>query len=69
MKKVGKKVQQLTFWPKLKWPNCQIKQKTIIEKYHHGVLEHFSVEVKSNDEGIKDLNNITRVIMKRKKNQ
>jgi hypothetical protein len=33
------------------------------------VLEHFCVEVKSNDEGIKYLNTITRVIMKRKKNQ
>jgi hypothetical protein len=32
-------------------------------------LEHFCVEVKSNDERIKDLNYITRVIMKRKKNQ
>jgi hypothetical protein len=32
-------------------------------------LEHFCVEVKSNDEKIKDLNNITRLIMKRKKNQ
>jgi hypothetical protein len=33
------------------------------------VLEHFCVEVKSNDEGIKDLKNISRVILKRKKNQ
>jgi hypothetical protein len=30
-------------------------------------LEHFFIEVKSNDEGIKDLKNITRVIMTRKK--
>jgi hypothetical protein len=33
------------------------------------VLEQFCVEVKSSDERIKYLNNITRVIMKRKKNQ
>jgi hypothetical protein len=32
-------------------------------------LEHFCVEFNSNDEGIKALNNITRVIMKRNKNQ
>jgi hypothetical protein len=32
-------------------------------------VEHFCVEVKSNNEGIKYLKNISRVIMKKKKNQ
>jgi hypothetical protein len=52
----------------LRFSNVELNKKTV-EKYHHASRTFLSVEVSSNDEGIKDLKNITRVIMKRKKNQ
>jgi len=66
--KLVKKYTSWLFDPSLNNPIVEIKRKTA-EKNITMVLEHFCVEVKSNDEGIKDLNNISRVIMKRKKNQ
>jgi hypothetical protein len=68
MEKVSKKVHSGIFDPSLNNSTIELNKK-LSKKNITMFLEHFLVEVKSNDKRIKDLNNIIRVIMKRKINQ
>jgi hypothetical protein len=67
-KKLVKKSTSGIFDPSLNNSTIELNKK-LSKKNITMFLEHFLVEVKSNDKRIKDLNNIIRVIMKRKINQ
>jgi hypothetical protein len=67
-KKLVKKSTSGIFDPSLNNSTIELNKK-LSKKNITMFLEHFLVEVKSNDKRIKDLNNITRVMMKRKINQ